>query len=141
MKLYSSEAGRIFKNPIDMNNFESPEIFTETIKLIEADPNIDLLVLHVAFDHFGLISGDDKALMTGLFHVMILDLIHKVKKPMAVILHSFVTNRAGKLAKEMQDSLTRAGFAVFLSIPRAAVALSKFIRYQQRIKSDALTKK
>ncbi len=141
IKLYSSEAGRIFKNPIDMNNFESPEIFAETIKMIEADNNVDSLILHVAFDHFGLISGDDKALMTGLFHVMILDLIHKVKKPMAVILHSFVTDRAGKLAKEMQVSLTRAGFAVFLSIPRAAMALSKFIRYQQWLKSNTSTGK
>jgi acyl-CoA synthetase (NDP forming) len=135
INLYSSEAGRIFKNPIDLNNFESPEAFSETIRKIEADPKVDLLILHVAFDHFGLISGDDKAMMTGLFQVLILDLIHKVKKPMAVILHSFVTDRAGKLAKEMHDSLTKAGFAVFPSIRRAAVALSKFVRYENRINS------
>jgi acyl-CoA synthetase (NDP forming) len=137
IKLYPSEAGRIFKNPIDMNGPENQQVFLETIRIIEAEGDVDFLILHVAFDHFGLISGDDKALMTGIFHLLILDLIHKVKKPMAVILHSFVTDRAGKLAKEMQNSLNKAGFAVFLSIPRAAMAISKFIRYQQRIKSEA----
>jgi acyl-CoA synthetase (NDP forming) len=137
IKLYPSEAGRIFKNPIDMNGLENQETFIETIRIIEAETDVDLLIFHVAFDHFGLISGDDKALMTGLFHVLILDLIHKVKKPMAVILHSFVTDRAGKLAKEMHDSLTKAGFPVFLSIPRGARALSKFIPYQQRMNSGA----
>ncbi|MBI4766439.1 MAG: CoA-binding protein [Deltaproteobacteria bacterium] len=141
MKLYPSEAGRIFKNPIDMNGLENQEVFLETIRIIEAEDEVDLLIFHVAFDHFGLISGDDKALMTGLFHVLILDLIHKVKKPMAVILHSFVTDRAGKLAKEIHDSLTKVGFAVFLSIPRAARALSKFIRYQNRINSEASAEK
>ncbi len=137
IKLYPSEAGRIFKNPIDMNGPENQHVFLETIRIIEAEGDVDFLIFHVAFDHFGLISGDDKALMTGIFHLLILDLIHKVKKPMAVILHSFVTDRAGKLAKEMQDSLAKVGFAVFLSIPRAARALSKFVQYQQRVKPDA----
>jgi acyl-CoA synthetase (NDP forming) len=137
---YSSEAGRIFKNPVDMNNLESQEAFVETIKLIEDDGNVDLLVLHVAFDHFGLASEEDKALMIGFYHLFILELKNKIHKPLAIILHSFVTEQARKLASDIQDSLTKAGFAVFPSIRRAAVALSKFIQHQQRLQSDTVTR-
>jgi len=137
---YSSEAGRIFKNPVDMNNIESQEAFADTIKMIEAEGNVDLLVLHVAFDHFGLANEEDKALMIGIYHLFILELKNKINKPLAVILHSFVTEQARKLASDMQDSLTKAGFAVFPSIRRAAVALSKIIRHQERLKSDAMVR-
>ncbi|MGA3086519.1 MAG: CoA-binding protein [Thermodesulfobacteriota bacterium] len=130
---YSSEAGRIFKNPIDMNNLESQEAFLETMKVIENDGHVDLLVLHVAFDHFGLASEEDKALMIGVYHALMLDLKNKIKKPLAIILHSFVSEPARKLAFELQDSFTKAGFAVFPSIRRAAIALSKFIRHQERL--------
>jgi len=37
--------------------------------------------------------------------------------------------------------LTKAGFPVFLSIPRAARALSKFIRYQQWLNSETSSEK
>jgi len=136
---FSTEAGRIFKNPVDMNSFESHEAFIKTIKTIEADDNVDLLVLHIAFDHFGLISSEDKERMSRAYHSFILDLKTKVEKPMAVILHSFASDRTRKLASDIYDSLTKAGFAVFTSIPRAADALSKFIWHREWLNTHTVT--
>ena len=137
ISLYSTEAGKIFKNPIDMNNFESEAAFNETIKTIEADDQVDFLVLHVAFDHFGLISTEDKERVTAIYSALILNSKNKVEKPVAVILHSFAADRTGKMAIDIRNNLTKAGFAVFPSVRRAAVALDRFIRFQEQLKSRA----
>ncbi len=137
INLYSAEAGRIFKNPIDVNSFENEEAFIKTVQTIEADDQVDFLALHVAFDHFGLISAEDKERAIGIYQAMILNLKGQVDKPAVVILHSFANDRTGKMALEMRDSLTRAGFAVFPSIRRAARALGKYVRHRERRKSGA----
>ncbi|MDD5312088.1 MAG: CoA-binding protein [Dehalococcoidia bacterium] len=133
--IQGSEAGRIFKNPVDVNNFEGPEKFLLTVKAIEACDNVDFLVIQVAYDHFGLISATDKEFLTSVYIYSIVQLKDKVDKPIAIILHSFSANSTRKLAAESYNQLAEAGFTVFLSIPRAAVALSKYIDYCKWLKS------
>ncbi|MCX6004938.1 MAG: CoA-binding protein [Chloroflexi bacterium] len=133
--IQGSEAGRIFKNPVDVNNFEGPEKFLLTVKAIEASDNVDFLVIQVAYDHFGLISAADKEFLTGVYIYSVIQLKDKVDKPIAVILHSFSANHTKKLALESYDKLSKVGFTVFFSIPRAAVAMSKYIWYQEWLKS------
>jgi len=131
--LYSSEAGRIFKNPIDINNFESPDTFLKTIKMIEEEKNVDFLVLHVAFDHFGLMNEEIKELMIGVYQSLIIDIKNKVNKPLAVLLHSFASDKTKEMAREIGETLTKEGFPVFLSIRSAALALKRYIQYQKRL--------
>jgi acyl-CoA synthetase (NDP forming) len=133
--LYPSEAGRIFKNPVDLNNFESQEIFLKTIRALDQSEEADMLAIHVAFDHFGLVSVKDKEFMIGIFLKLISQTGKEVKKPLAVILHSFTTVQTKRLAYDACQALTAAGLAVFPSIQRAAVALSKFVRYNGKRKS------
>jgi acyl-CoA synthetase (NDP forming) len=135
IELYPSEAGRIFKNPVDLNNFESPEIFIKTMKALDQCEEADLLAIHVAFDHFGLISIKDKELVIGIYLKLIGNISREIKKPLAVILHSFTSAQTRKLAYDASKELTAAGFAVFPSIQRAAMALSKFIRYHEKRKA------
>ncbi|MCK9276378.1 MAG: CoA-binding protein [Syntrophales bacterium] len=134
ISLYSSEAGRIFKNPVDINNFESPETFAETIQIIEAEERVHSLVVHIAFDHFGLVSEEDKDFMVGTYQSLILSLKNKIKKPTAVILHSFAGKKSRQMAFEIRDALTKEGFAVFLSIRSAAVALNRYVEHHRRLK-------
>ncbi|MGA2526863.1 MAG: CoA-binding protein [Smithellaceae bacterium] len=131
IELYPSEAGRIFKNPVDLNNFEGPEIFFKTMKALDQCEEADLLAIHVAFDHFGLISIKDKEFMIGMYLKLIGQIKKEIKKPLAVILHSYSSIQMRKLAYDAGKELTAAGFAVFPSIQRAAIALSKFIRYHE----------
>lgn len=130
--LFPSEAGRIFKNPIDLNNFESHEIFLNTLKAVDQCEEADLLIMHVAFDHFGLISVKDKELAISVYLQLIGNLKKEIQKPLAVILHSFASIEMKKLAYDAGKQLTAAGFAVFPSIQRAAASLSKFVYYHEK---------
>jgi acyl-CoA synthetase (NDP forming) len=135
IELFSSEAGRIFKNPIDLNNFESPGNFFKTMKTLDQSEEADLLVIHVAFDHFGLISIQEKELMIGVYLQLISQIKKKMNKPLAVILHSYSSTEMRKLALDAAKALSAAGIAVFPSIQRAALALSKFAGYHKKHKA------
>lgn len=138
--LYPSEAGRIFKNPVDLNNFESPDIFFKTMKALDESEEADILAIHVAFDHFGLISIKDKEFMIGIYLKLIGRIRQEVKKPLAVILHSYTSSHIRKLAYDGAKELTEAGFAVFPSIQRSTVALSKFVRYHEKRRAAGLSR-
>ncbi len=132
IELFSTEAGRIFKNPIDLNNFESADIFLKTMKTLDQSEEADLLMIHVAFDHFGLISIKDKELMIGVYLELIKQFKKEIGKPLAVILHSYSSPEMRKLAFDAGNALTAAGIAVFPSIQRAAVAMGKFADYHKK---------
>jgi acyl-CoA synthetase (NDP forming) len=138
--LYSSEAGRIFKNPVDLNNFESPDIFIKTMKALDECEEADILAIHVAFDHFGLVSIKDKEFIISIYLKLISHIKQEVKKPLAIILHSYPSKHSRKLAYDATKKLTEAGFVVFPSIQRAAVALSKFVRYHERRRVAGLSR-
>ncbi|MEE9913428.1 MAG: CoA-binding protein [Deltaproteobacteria bacterium] len=132
MELFSTEAGRIFKNPIDLNNFESADIFLKTMKTLDQSEEADLLLIHVAFDHFGLISIKDKEFMIGVYLELIKQFKKEIGKPLGVILHSYSSTEMRNLALDAGKSLTNAGIAVFPSIQRAAQALGKFADYHEK---------
>jgi acyl-CoA synthetase (NDP forming) len=130
--IFPSEAGRIFKNPVDINNFESAEIFMNIMKTIDQCDEADLLVTHIAFDHFGLISTEDKNLLLRIYVQLIGEVKGTLRKPLAIILHSFASASMRQFAYEVGKELIAAGFAVFHSIQRAASSLSKFADYHER---------
>jgi acyl-CoA synthetase (NDP forming) len=140
IELYPSEAGRIFKNPVDLNNFESSETFFKTMKALDQCEEADLLAIHIAFDHFGLISIKDKEFMIGAYLKLVGEIKREIKKPLAIILHSYASTQMRKLAYDAGKELTAAGFAVFPSIQRAAMALIKFISYHEERRTVARIK-
>jgi len=58
-----------------------------------------------------------------------------LRKPLAVILHSFPSAAMRQFAYEAGKELIAAGFAVFPSIQRAASSLSKFVSYHEKRKA------
>jgi len=140
MDVFSSEAGRIFKNPIDLNNFETPDKFFKTMNLLDQSDEADMLIIHVAFDHFGLISDEEKKFWVGAFLQLIGQVRKNLIKPMAVILHSYSSADMKVLAQRAAFELSTLGIAVFPSITRAALALSRFTRCQarRRVESKAV---
>ncbi len=135
MDIFPSEAGRIFKNPIDLNHFETAEKFFRTLKILDQCEEADMLLIHVAFDHFGLISKTEKELWVGTFLQLIGQSKKDLAKPLAVILHSHSSDTMKVLAQKAARELAGLGIAVFPSIPRAALALSRFARYHIRKQS------
>ena len=133
--LYPSEAGRIFKNPVDLNNFETPDHFFKTVKVLDEYEETDVLVIQIAFDHFGLISIQDKEFMIGVFSKFVQHVKKEAKKPLAVIVHSYASAGTRKIAYDIMKVLTEDGFAVFPSMQRGAVALRKYTEYYRKRKS------
>ncbi len=132
--IFPTEAGRIFKNPIDLNNFETPEKFFKTLNTLDQCQEADMLIIHVAFDHFGLISSEEKEFWVSTFLQLIVQVKKDLAKPLAVILHSYSSMAMNVLAQKAIKELSAAGIAVFPSIPRAAQALSKFADYHTKRK-------
>lgn len=134
MDVFPSEAGRIFKNPIDLNHFETPEKFFKALSTLDQCEEADMLAIHVAFDHFGLVSSEEKEFWVGTFIQLISQARKNLAKPLAVILHSFSSAAMNALAQRAIRELSMAGIAAFPSIPRAALALGKFARYHTKRK-------
>ena len=134
MDVFPSEAGRIFRNPIDLNHFETPAKFFKSMKILDQCDDADMLIIHVAFDHFGLISKTEKELWVGTFLKLIGHVKKELAKPLAVILHSFSSSNMKILAQKATEELFAEGIAVFPSIQRAALALSRFTRYHAQRK-------
>ena len=132
INVFSTEAGRIFKNPIDLNNFETPDKFFGTMKILDGCEEADMLILHVAFDHFGLVSKTEKEFWVESYLKLIGRLKKELTKPLAVILHSYSSANMKPLAQKAETELAAAGITVFPSIGRAALALSRFTRYHAK---------
>jgi acyl-CoA synthetase (NDP forming) len=128
MEVFPSEAGRIFKNPIDLNHFETAEKFFRTLKILDQCDEADMLLIHVAFDHFGLISKTEKELWVAAFLKLIGQSKSELTRPLAVILHSHSSDAMKVLAQKAARELSALGIAVFPSIRRAALALDRFTR-------------
>lgn len=142
INVFPTEAGRIFKNPIDLNNFETPDKFFSTMKILDSCEEADMLILHVAFDHFALVSKTEKEFWVGSYLKLIGQLKKDLAKPLAVILHSYSSANMKPLAQKAEMELAASGITVFPSIGRAALALSRFTRYHTKraVKNSAGTR-
>ena len=126
--MYTTEAGCIFRNPVDMAPVTGKKMLADSIRAIADCDQIDLLIMHVAFDMWSLIDVND---VTAAYIETILDLKGTIDKPVAVVLHFCAVDRAKELASRAQSRLCEAGFAVYSSIGRAASAINKLIEYHE----------
>lgn len=130
-----TEAGRIFKNPVDLNRPAGPDSLLRTIEAVKSNSKVDFFLVHVAFDHFGLITPAAKEFLFRLFLESLLVMKDKIGKPVAVILHSYSSSSSAILAADAHEKLIKNGFMVYTSIQRAAVALNKFLEYHERLRA------
>ncbi|MDD5289278.1 MAG: hypothetical protein PHY28_09250, partial [Dehalococcoidales bacterium] len=129
-QLTETDAGYILGNPTDV--LTRSELMSEATKIVADDENIDALILHIAFDTWSNIAVED---ITRPAVESILKLKDKIKKPIAVALICQARDESKTLASEAQDKLSEAGFPVYPSIQRAAVAISRYVDYCDRHRS------
>ncbi|MCX6001049.1 MAG: CoA-binding protein [Chloroflexi bacterium] len=127
-EIYGSEAGSIFRNPVDVPPFASPEQYVTAVKAVADSDNIDIVLIHFPFDIWALAN---KALVILPFSEMVAEVVSSIKKPLAVVLHYCVSAQAQKLAGETQEKFVKLGLPVFPSISRAASAVNKYIAYSE----------
>ena len=139
--IYGSEAGHIFRNPVDLNMVTGPEIIQNVVKVVADCDRVDLLIMHVGFDALNLMDRADRRVIIERQVEGILSLNGIVNKPVAVVLHSYITDEDKQLISEAHVRMCEAGFPVYPSFRRAASAINRFIEYHQRHqKSQAASK-
>ena len=127
--IFGNEVGRIFANPIDAN-VGDPHKFPQTIKVLSEWEEVDSLVVHLAFDGWSL---GNRKIATSAFLEGMLNMGYHIPKPLVIALHSHSTVQSSRLALEVQDKLSQAGFPVYPSLGRAAAALARFSQYHTRL--------
>ena len=123
-----TEAGRSFKNPVDIPSFGKAKVIQKATKIVADCEQIDLLIIHIAFDIRVL---PVRTLATPDIE-SIISLANEINKRTAVVLHFAALAESKQLASDAQTALSKAGFPVYPSISRAANAISKFIQYHHR---------
>ncbi len=123
-EIYSTESGHIFTNPVD--TLMKPELMPETMRAIAGLDEVDMLLLHVAYDTWALF---DKKLITEPTIKAMVGAATSTGKPVVVALSACASAESRKLAMEASQRLFQAGLPVFPSTARAATALSRFISY------------
>lgn len=121
------EAGRFFVNPVDIN-IGQPQILIEAIKAIADWDGVDLLVVHMSLDGWALV--DAKELLKPSISSLT-QLSGAIDKPAVVVIHSEATEQGKRLGSEVYALLNEVGLPVYPSIKRAAMAISRFLRYHE----------
>jgi acyl-CoA synthetase (NDP forming) len=126
--LYDTEAGCIFRNPVDIVPFMGTETLMDSMLAIASCDQVDLVIIQLGFDIWALI---DRGYPIEIYLETIINFKNMVNKPVVVTLHQCATNEAKLLALEVNTKLCEAGFAVYPSVRRAASAINKVIRYYE----------
>ncbi len=126
-KIYTSEAGASFRNPVDMY-FAKFGLAEETIRVVARCRAVDLIIVHITV---GWTPAADVDLARN--HVqMVAGLAEKVDKPVIAVLRPFGATRYLPVVSELEQILNRGGLPVFLSVGDAARAYVRFHDYHRR---------
>ncbi len=127
-KTLGSEAGHIFRNPIDLPPHDLPAtIIASVANIIARSGEVDLLLFHIAFDYWTFMD-----IAKGLSSfVSALPIIKKqIHLPITVALQFHASKRGNLVAEKLNDKLCREGLAVYSSTLSAARSSDRLIRYQ-----------
>ena len=127
-------AGYMFGNPIDTQAFRvGPDEFANTIKTVGSSDEIDILLMHLAYDLMG--ASIDAMIELGFTKYMVETMISsakEAKKPAAVVLHFTNLPRSYQASSEEGQLCWQAGLPVFQSFGSAAIAIDRFLKYHQK---------
>jgi acyl-CoA synthetase (NDP forming) len=129
--IYGTEAGSMFRNPVDMPPFGKTTTHVEAIKAIADSDHVDIIMMQFPFDLWALIKRNMPA---GPFIEVVTELKKTLKKPLVVVLHYAASTGARRLADEVQARFVNLGLPVYPSIPRASSAIRKYIEFNERRK-------
>jgi acyl-CoA synthetase (NDP forming) len=129
--IYGTEAGSIFRNPVDIPPLGSKEHYVKAIRSIADSKDADVIILQFPLDLWALAR---RAVLMERFMDVVTGLKEVVEKPLAVVLHNSVTLQARRLEEEARSKFAALGLPVFPSISRAASAINRYIWYNRRHK-------
>ena len=128
-RIYLSEAGNIFKNPLDINPFQGMDVATKAFAAVADWNNADLIILHS--------TPDEECFMPrSMEYQVIIDTIMEwaklsKNKPVLLVLNSNTVHGDDGLDEKSLKRMIDAGFAAFPSTKRAAEAWFRVYQYYQ----------
>lgn len=122
-----TSAGKIFNNPVDIFSHGSSQLIQHVITTILSLDQIDFLVVHIAFDTLPV----PEAWEGHLYIEALNKLREEISRRTVVVLHTVALPRSKNLAAEVQETIAKAGYAIYPSFSRAARAIAKFAQYHR----------
>lgn len=134
MEVYITDAGNIFKNPLDINPFMGLEKARAAFKAVAdwKEPDIVLLQMSPEQDPFVPRAFEYK-IQTNTF----MELARMSSKPAVIVLNMNTLSCDDGLPEKSFKEMVEKGFAVFPTTDRAATALNRVYQYYQRRKNHS----
>jgi acyl-CoA synthetase (NDP forming) len=127
--IYGTEAGSMFRNPVDIPPTGSKEHYVKAVQSIADSKYVDIIIMQFPLDLWALAR---RSVLMGRFMEVVTVLKETISKPIAVVLHNSATVQARRLEEEARAHFTALELPVYPSISRAASAINRYIWYSQR---------
>jgi len=126
---FTPVAGTSVRNPVDTISMFIPQELSRTIELVASHAGIDFLIFQMELG-MSFLQGPGRVIVeTG--REVIIETARRIHKPLVVVLSYGGSPQGISLLAETQERYVEAGLAVFPSIERAALAVSRFISYHE----------
>jgi acyl-CoA synthetase (NDP forming) len=128
MKVYKTDAGNIFKNPLDINPYWGIDKAREAFNAVADWDGLDLILLHSTPEQDPFVPRDFQ------YQIHTDTLIEWAKlspKPVVLVMNTNTVPGDDGLPEKSFNRALEAGFAVFPSVERAATAVFRVYRYYQ----------
>ena len=126
------EAGVGVRNPVESGQGinEAADFYARGLKLVDADPQIDFILIHLGVDIYG---GRQPDLLEQLLKAVeiLASTAQTLTKPVAVVLYAGDDLETVAVVLEARKSLLKAGIPVYSTIEAAAQAVSRLISYHE----------
>ena len=129
MKVYKTDAGNIFKNPLDINPYWGMDKAKEAFKAVAGWDGLDLVLLHSTPEQDPFVPRD---FQYQLHTDTLIEWAKLSIKPVVLVMTTNTSHGVDGLAGKSFIRLIEAGFAAFPSVERAATAVFRAFGYYQR---------
>ena len=126
------DAGTSAKNPVEPDNILTSwgAFYEKGLKAIDVDPDIDVILTHLALDVYGGIVKNMQSALDEAFDVLI-KLSKQLTKPLIVVLYAGNHIETIGVAMKQQNRCLEAGLPVYPNVNSAVKALSRYMSYQE----------
>ena len=127
--IYGTEAGSMFRNPLDIPPLGSIDHHVGAIQAVADSKDIDIVIMQFPLDLWAL---SRRSVLMERFIEVVTALRKSIAKPLAVVLHDSITVQARRLEEDARARFAAMQLPVYPSISRAAHAIDRYIRYNSR---------
>lgn len=127
-----SQAGSGARNPVETPRQidGTADFYNNGLKIVDADPQIDFILTHLAVDIYGDIRSNLQEQLTKAAEALA-SAVPNLTKPLVSVLYAGEHMETIAAVFEARERLLRAGIAVYPTIEAAATSVSKLIAYRE----------